>query len=97
MPANRPRRKRIRAIAIIIFGRTIEKLDNNEDGTVFEAADIQLAKVAQMFDEFSEMDLGFNTNVDTAFDAFADYVEENEQSLDEQTLQELTTDIQNAW
>lgn len=96
MPASRPKRKRIRTVIIIILGRTVQKLNNNEDGTVFECLDIELGKVAQMYEDFNEMDVGFNPNVDAAFEALADYVEEND-PLNEETLESLLSDIQNAW
>lgn len=96
MPASRPKRKRIRTVIIIILGRTVQKLNNNEDGTVFECLDIELGKVAEMYEDFNEMDVGFNSNVDAAFEALADYVEEND-PLNEETLESLLSDIQNAW
>lgn len=96
MPALRPKRRRIRAIAIIIFGKTIEKLDNEEDESVFEVVDVQLSRVLQMFNDTTEGAWGMNEQaVDAAFDALADYVEENEE-IDEQTLEERGDELQTA-
>lgn len=94
--ASRPKRIRIRAAILILMGRAITALNNNQDGSVWEVADSLLSRVLKMYNEAGEPYSGANGTVETKADALMDYLETNDPPYSEDTVGELSGDLASA-